>query len=84
MNFGDWELFRMLVLGLREREADEDLYSKNVRFADTHSTEEETHRGQGLGEDTADETSMPPSSLASSSTEGSLMRRGNVTKITLW
>ncbi|KAK4298504.1 hypothetical protein Pmani_029160 [Petrolisthes manimaculis] len=78
MNFGDWELFRMLVLGLREREADEELYSKNVRFADTHSTEEESHGGRGIpGEDTTDDNSMPPSSLGSSSTEGSLMRRGS-------
>ncbi|XP_021938085.1 kinase D-interacting substrate of 220 kDa isoform X3 [Zootermopsis nevadensis] len=39
MNFGDWELFRMLVVSLREQELavvthQEELGSKNVRFAD--------------------------------------------------
>jgi hypothetical protein len=39
MNFGDWELFRMLVASLREQELavithQEELTSKNVRFAD--------------------------------------------------
>jgi hypothetical protein len=39
MNFGDWELFRMLIVSLREQELavithQEELSSKNVRFAD--------------------------------------------------
>lgn len=39
MNFGDWELFRMLIASLREQELavvthQEELSSKNVRFAD--------------------------------------------------
>jgi hypothetical protein len=39
MNFGDWELFRMLVVSLREQELavvthQEELGLKNVRFAD--------------------------------------------------
>jgi carbamoylphosphate synthase large subunit len=39
MNFGDWELFRMLVVSLREQELvvvthQEEISSKNVRFAD--------------------------------------------------
>jgi hypothetical protein len=39
MNFGDWELFRMLIVSLREQELavvthQEELASKNVRFAD--------------------------------------------------
>lgn len=77
MNFGDWELFRMLVLGLREREADEDFYGKNVRFADPHM------QSQSEAEDGVDD--IAPSSLPSnpSSIEGSLVRRGNITKITL-
>jgi len=38
MNFGDWELFRMLIASLREQELavvthQEELSSKNVRFA---------------------------------------------------
>lgn len=68
----------MLVLGLREKEADEDYYSKNVRFADPHM-----HHQSG-SEDAVDDAA--PSSLQSnpsSSVEGSLLRRGNVTKITL-
>jgi hypothetical protein len=39
MNFGDWELFRMLIVSMREQELSlithqEELGSKNVRFAD--------------------------------------------------
>jgi hypothetical protein len=39
MNFGDWELFRMLVVSLREQELavvthQEEIGSKNVRFVD--------------------------------------------------
>ncbi|XP_066960027.1 kinase D-interacting substrate of 220 kDa B isoform X4 [Macrobrachium rosenbergii] len=69
MNFGDWELFRVLVLGLREREADDEYISKNVRFVDPLLTS---------GHDGA-EDSMAPSSLISnsSSNEGSLVRRGS-------
>ena len=38
MNFGDWELFRMLIVSLREQELcvyshQEEQNSKNVRFA---------------------------------------------------
>lgn len=69
MNFGDWELFRMLVLGLREREADEEFISKNVRFVESQASS---------GQDGVD-NSLPPSSLVSnsSSTDGSLVRRGS-------
>nr|XP_045615687.1 kinase D-interacting substrate of 220 kDa B-like isoform X5 [Procambarus clarkii] len=70
MNFGDWELFRMLVLTLRDREVDEDFNSKNVRFADPHLQQ---HGSQGV--DVQDD-SGEPSSLTSS-LEGSLMRRGS-------
>lgn len=75
MNFGDWELFRMLVLGLREREADEEFISKNVRFVESQASS---------GQDGVD-NSLPPSSLVSnsSSTDGSLVRRGNVMRINL-
>lgn len=77
MNFGDWELFRVLILGLREREADDDFLTKNVRFADPHL-------GRHDDLDTP-EDSAAPSSLTShpSSMDGSLARRGNVTKISL-
>ncbi|XP_069989287.1 kinase D-interacting substrate of 220 kDa B isoform X3 [Penaeus vannamei] len=69
MNFGDWELFRVLVLGLREREADEEFIAKNVRFADTHI---QRNNSQDLEDNAA-----PSSLLSSSSGEGSLMRRGS-------
>ncbi|XP_050730432.1 kinase D-interacting substrate of 220 kDa B-like isoform X8 [Eriocheir sinensis] len=71
MNFGDWELFRVLILGLREREADDDYLTKNVRFADASH-----HRHDDL--DTPDD-SAAPSSLTShpSSMDGSLARRGS-------
>ncbi|MPC85818.1 hypothetical protein E2C01_080615 [Portunus trituberculatus] len=77
MNFGDWELFRILILGLREREVDDDYLTKNVRFAD-HS------HGHHDDLDTPD-GSLVHSSLTShpGSMEGSLARRGNVTKINL-
>ncbi|XP_042204947.1 kinase D-interacting substrate of 220 kDa B-like isoform X3 [Homarus americanus] len=71
MNFGDWELFRMLVLGLRDREADEDFISKNVRFADPQMQQCGSHVPEDMLDDSAE-----PSSLASSM-EGSLMRRGS-------
>ncbi|KAG0717264.1 Kinase D-interacting substrate [Chionoecetes opilio] len=78
MNFGDWELFRILILGLREREADDDYLTKNVRFADPSRPRQDDP-------DTGGEESMGPSSLTShpSSIDGSLARRGNVTKINL-
>lgn len=78
MSFGDWELFRVLILGLREREADDDYLTKNVRFADP------SHHGRHDDLDTPDD-SAAPSSLTShpSSVDGSLARRGNVTKINL-
>jgi len=39
MSFGDWELFRVFIVSLREQELaiithQEELNSKNVRFAD--------------------------------------------------
>lgn len=73
MNFGDWELFRVLVLGLREREADEEFIAKNVRFADTHIQRNDS---QDL-----EDTAAPSSLLSTSSGEGSLVRRGNVTQL---
>ncbi|XP_045107810.1 kinase D-interacting substrate of 220 kDa B-like isoform X3 [Portunus trituberculatus] len=71
MNFGDWELFRILILGLREREVDDDYLTKNVRFAD-HS------HGHHDDLDTPD-GSLVHSSLTShpGSMEGSLARRGS-------
>ncbi|XP_068222822.1 kinase D-interacting substrate of 220 kDa B-like isoform X3 [Palaemon carinicauda] len=70
MNFGDWELFRVLVLGLREREADDEYISKNVRFVDPHLSS---------GHDGVEDTNAPSSliSTSSSSNEGSLVRRGS-------
>lgn len=80
MNFGDWELFRVLILGMRDREADDDFISKNVRFADSHMQQHGGHAAEDVPDDSAE-----PSSLASnpSSMDGSLIRRGNITKITL-
>ncbi|XP_063845071.1 kinase D-interacting substrate of 220 kDa B-like isoform X8 [Scylla paramamosain] len=71
MNFGDWELFRILILGLREREADDDYLTKNVRFADpSHPHQDDLDTPDG---------SLAPSSLTShpGSMEGSLARRGS-------
>nr|XP_053644510.1 kinase D-interacting substrate of 220 kDa B-like isoform X1 [Cherax quadricarinatus] len=56
MNFGDWELFRVLVLGLRERELDDDYAIKNVRFASTTDGHHQLGGGAGGGEDVPDDT----------------------------
>lgn len=39
MSFGDWELFKMLVLGLREQELsqDDDLASRKYRYSTQQS-----------------------------------------------
>ncbi|KAK8734968.1 hypothetical protein OTU49_005752 [Cherax quadricarinatus] len=75
MNFGDWELFRVLVLGLRERELDDDYAIKNVRFASTTDGHHQLGGGAGGGEDVPDDTAEG-SSLTSSG-DGSFIRRGS-------
>ncbi|XP_071550191.1 uncharacterized protein Arms isoform X4 [Panulirus ornatus] len=74
MNFGDWELFRVLILGMRDREADDDFISKNVRFADPHMQQHGGHSVEDVPDDSGE-----PSSLTSnpSSMDGSLIRRGS-------
>ena len=78
MSFGDWELFKMLILGLRERQMsveDEELATKNVRFTDSQLHEIHGRRQQQDG------TDEPVRGTA----EENLGRRGNenITHITV-
>ncbi|XP_076046532.1 ankyrin repeat-rich membrane spanning isoform X4 [Oratosquilla oratoria] len=70
MNFGDWELFRMLVLGLREREQDDDLLSKNVRFADSEDPDYSNDQLTSLEESTGTNSLARKGSSRSSSGGG--------------
>lgn len=75
MSFGDWELMKMVIMCLREREAsaeEDDFITRNVRFGGANFALDGT-LGAGamhLGGDDTPLTSLPNSEASSS-------RRGN-------
>ncbi|CAL4079845.1 unnamed protein product, partial [Meganyctiphanes norvegica] len=75
MSFGDWELFRMMTLSLREQEVDDDFPYKNVRFQ-----EPSQHTQQVMASDTSLSLSSGGSSIPYTVETGSLSHHRGSTR----